>query len=72
MGNSPQEQESLRDRMYDPVRRWRDLQERIRWAEQKVQRATPSACIANERKILIGLGAAPGSTPADSNSAKSA
>ncbi len=54
MSDLHHQQEALRERMYDPRARYLHLLERIRWAEKTVRRATPAACIANERRILNG------------------
>ena len=52
MKGEHQEQERRRDRVYDPARRWRDVMERIEWAERNtVHRATPAACVREQRRL---------------------
>ena len=49
-------QESLRERHWDPVLRWKVLQETITWAEAQktVQRNTRQMCLKLQAKKLKG------------------
>lgn len=45
------QQEAVRERVYDPLMRWKHIQERIEWAEKHiVHRSTPAACIAAQER----------------------
>jgi len=54
--SSKQMEEAKRDRHYDPVVRWKHLQEAIAWAEQNIplelRRNTPIAAKKREAKLL--------------------
>jgi len=49
-------EEAKRERMLDPDRRWKYLQETIAWVQanlpEELRRNTPRACRANEAKHL--------------------
>jgi hypothetical protein len=56
MPNDPATQESVREQVYDPVVRWRDLLARIAWVEQnRVHRATPAACIRKQQLLWTAI-----------------
>ncbi len=52
-------EEAKREAAWDPVERWRVLQETITWAETqaKVRRNTPERCLALQRAKLARLDA---------------
>ena len=51
------EQEKLRERHWDPVVRWKVLQETISWAEvqKNVRRNTPPRCLEDQARKLKQL-----------------
>jgi hypothetical protein len=56
---SKKEEELKRERMYDPVLKWKHLQETIAWAEANLppekRRNTPQGAKRKEEKLLNGL-----------------
>jgi len=57
-------EEEKRERCWDPVQRWRAIQEMITWAESlpTVRRNTPARCLELQRARLAEAG---GEEPAD-------
>jgi hypothetical protein len=49
-----QREEAKRERNWDPVKRWKVIQDTIAWAEQQAtaRRNTPAACLARQRRLL--------------------
>jgi len=49
-------EEAKRDAHWDPVERWRAIQDMIAWAEQQatVRRNTPARCLELQAKKLAG------------------
>jgi hypothetical protein len=52
-------EEVKRERAWNPVKRWRVLQQTIAWvdSQQKVPRNSPAGCLAEERRKQVRLGA---------------
>jgi len=50
-------EELKRERNWNSATRWKVLQDTISWAEQQttIQRNTPAACLANQRRILAAM-----------------
>ena len=55
------EEEERRERCWDPIQRWRVLQEMIAWADSQlpVQRNTREACLREQARKLANLGPEP-------------
>jgi hypothetical protein len=51
---SLRDEEAKRNRMWDPVERWRMIEEMIEWADQQrpVPRNSKEGCLAAQRKWL--------------------
>lgn len=49
-----QREKAKRERNWDPVKRWKVIQDTIAWAEQQAtaRRNTPAACLARQRRLL--------------------
>ena len=56
LGELMRREEAKRDAHWDPVERWRAIQEMMAWAEQQatVRRNTPARCLELQAKKLAG------------------